>query len=60
MSLADLLLAPQIDFLQQTPEWQPLTANAPNLGAWFERTNARASMAATTWERVTERAAMPS
>jgi glutathione S-transferase len=53
LSLADVLIAPQIDFLKQTPEWEPLTAGVPNLRAWLDRMNARASMQATTWERVT-------
>jgi glutathione S-transferase len=53
LSLADVLIAPQIDFLKQTPEWEPLTAGVPKLRAWLDRMNARASMQATTWERVT-------
>jgi glutathione S-transferase len=52
LTLADLLLAPQLDFLQQTPEWQALTASHPNLGRWLARMNARPSFAATTWEKV--------
>src|SRR5271167_1053912 len=52
ISLADLILAPQLEFLSQTPEWGPLTANNPNLGSWLQRMNTRPSMRATTWERV--------
>jgi|SRR5271167_215665 len=52
ISLADLILAPQLDFLSQTPEWEPLTANNPNLRSWLDRMNSRPSMRATTWERV--------
>ena len=52
LTLADLLLAPQLDFLQQTPEWEALTAGHPNLGRWLARMAARPSMQATTWERV--------
>ena len=52
VSLADLMVAPQLDFLTQTPEWQPLTAATPNLMAWLARMNARASLQATTMERV--------
>jgi glutathione S-transferase len=52
ISLADVLLAPQLDFFRETPEWEPLTADAANLRAWLDRMNARPSMAATTWERV--------
>lgn len=52
VSLADILVAPQMDFLAQTPEWEPLTAERPNLPAWLARMNARKSLQATTWERV--------
>jgi glutathione S-transferase len=52
ISLADVLLAPQLDFFRETPEWEPLTAGHANIRAWLERMNARRSMAATTWERV--------
>jgi glutathione S-transferase len=56
ITLADVLLAPQLDFLRQTPEWEPLTAHHANLRAWLDRMNARPSMMATTWERVAEMA----
>ncbi|MGO9934336.1 MAG: glutathione S-transferase family protein [Steroidobacteraceae bacterium] len=52
ISLADLILAPQLDFMSQTPEWEPLTANKPNLCSWMDRMNSRPSVRATTWERV--------
>ena len=52
ISLADLLLAPQLDFMRVTPEWTQLVAGKENLSAWLERMNARPSMQATTWERV--------
>jgi glutathione S-transferase len=52
VSLADLLLAPQLDFMRDTPEWTVLTASTPALSRWLERMNARPSLAATTWERV--------
>ncbi len=52
ISLADVLLAPQLDFLRETPEWEPLTCANPNLREWLDRMTARPSMAATTWERV--------
>jgi glutathione S-transferase len=51
-TLADALLAPQLDFLGQTPEWPALTANHANLGRWLERMRERPSFAATTWEKV--------
>jgi glutathione S-transferase len=52
LSLADILLAPQLEFLRATPEWEPLTAGAVNLRNWVDRMMARPSMAATTWERL--------
>jgi glutathione S-transferase len=57
LSLADLMIAPQLDFFAQTPEWAPLSANAPNLVAWLGRMNERACMKQTTWERVAQMAA---
>lgn len=50
ITLADLILAPQLDFLAATPEWDPLTAHSPNIRQWLDRMNARPSMRATTWE----------
>lgn len=55
-SLADILLAPQIDFLRITPEWEALSAGCGPLVTWIGRMNARPSLAATTWERVAARA----
>jgi glutathione S-transferase len=52
LSLADILLAPQIDFFVGTPEWERLVGPHPNLNAWSERMSARPSLAATTWDRV--------
>jgi glutathione S-transferase len=54
MSLADLLLAPQLDFFTLTPEWAALGLPHANLVDWLARMLARRSLAATTWERVTE------
>jgi len=56
LTLADLQTAPQLGFLSVTPEWQTLTASHPNLVAWIDRLEARASFKATTWQRLTERA----
>jgi glutathione S-transferase len=56
ISLADLLVAPQIGFFTQTPEWSVLGAPHPNLVAWLARMEARPSLKATTWERVSEMA----
>jgi glutathione S-transferase len=52
ISLADVHLAPQLDFLRATPEWEPLTSKHANLGKWLDLMNSRPSMAATTWDRV--------
>ena len=52
VSLADIVAASQMDFLAQTPEWAPLTADRPNLPKWLARMEARQSFRATTWERV--------
>ena len=57
VTLADLMVAPQLDFLSQTPEWAALTAKTVNLGAWLDRMTARKSLAATTWERIAALAA---
>lgn len=54
MSLADLSIAPQMDFFVGLPEWDTLTGRHSNLRNWMESMNARASMKATTWERVAE------
>jgi glutathione S-transferase len=56
ITLADLMVAPQIDFFAGLPEWEPLTRNRPNLVAWLKRMNARPSFSATTWDRVSEMA----
>jgi glutathione S-transferase len=56
VSLADLLLAPQIEFFTETPEWAVLGAPHGNLVAWLARMAARPSLLATTWARVTEMA----
>ena len=57
LTLADLMIGPQIDFFVQMPEWAPLTADTPNLVAWLARMNERACMKQTTWERVAQMAA---
>lgn len=54
VSLADLHLAPQMDFLSQTPEWAAISLETPNIVAWLARMNLRPSMKATTWERISE------
>jgi glutathione S-transferase len=56
ISLADLMVAPAVAFFTATPEWAELGAPHPNLVAWLSRMEARPSMKATTWERVSEMA----
>jgi glutathione S-transferase len=56
LSLADLMVAPAVEFFTHTPEWSELGAPHQNLAAWLSRMAARPSMKATTWERVTEMA----
>jgi glutathione S-transferase len=56
VSLADMLIAPQLDFLAATPEWSALTAEAPKLVAWLDRMNTRSSLKATTWEQLSKMA----
>jgi glutathione S-transferase len=54
LTLADILLVPQLDFLSLTPEWSNLTADKPRVCRWLHQMNARASLIATTWERVAD------
>ncbi len=57
ISLAEMMLVPQVDFMHQTPEWAELTGTLPNLVAWFQRASARPSFKTTTWEAVSALAA---
>lgn len=54
VSLADIMVAPHMDFLAQTPEWIPLTRGRPNLVEWLARMNERKCMQLTTWEVVAQ------
>jgi len=54
LSLADLMLAPAVEFFAMIPEWSSLGAPHANLMAWLTRMQERPSMTATTWERVSE------
>jgi glutathione S-transferase len=54
LSLADLMVAPHIEFFTTIPEWKVLGASHANLVAWMTRMQERPSMKATTWERVAE------
>lgn len=46
VSLADCLIAPQMDMLARTPEWRALTAGRENLCAWLAAMQTRPSLAA--------------
>lgn len=56
-SLADFALAPHIDFLELAVEGREMLATHANLRAWLKRMNARPSLASTTWDAMSERAA---
>jgi glutathione S-transferase len=56
LSLADLMVAPAVAFFTATPEWAELGLPHANLVAWLKRMEARPSLQATTWERVSEMA----
>jgi glutathione S-transferase len=56
VSLADLLVGPQMDMLSETPEWAALGAPHANLVAWLARMRARPSFETTTFTRVVEMA----
>jgi glutathione S-transferase len=49
VSLADLLLAPHIEFFTLTPEWTALGAPHAKIVAWLARMEASPSLQATTW-----------
>jgi len=57
LSLADLMIAPQLELASQCQEGRDLLAPHPALRAWLERMEARPSMAATTWDRLLQLAA---
>jgi len=56
LSLADVMLAPHMDFFTGIPEWKELSGGHGNLQMWIARMNDRASMQATTWPKVSEMA----
>ncbi len=57
VSLADVLVAPHMDFFTGIPEWNDLTGGHENLQRWIARMNERPSMQATTWPKVSAMAA---
>jgi len=54
LTLADLMIGPQVGFLTYTPEWAELSKDRPNLAAWLDRLESRPSFQQTTWEKLTE------
>jgi glutathione S-transferase len=56
LSIADLILAPQLDFLAETPEGKSLLG-ATRLGDWLARMNTRPSMQRTQRPEALRRAA---
>ncbi|HEV2363606.1 MAG TPA: glutathione S-transferase family protein [Caulobacteraceae bacterium] len=50
LSLADLMIAPQMDLLTLAPEGEALVKARPRLAAWLARVIGRPSFKATTWE----------
>jgi glutathione S-transferase len=57
LSLADLLLAPQLSMFALAPEGAQILRDHENLRGWLQCMEARPSMQATTWDRLIERAA---
>jgi len=55
LSIADLMLAPQLDFFAETPEGKSLLHDT-RLKAWLDRMNARPSMQATPRPKALRRA----
>ena len=57
LSLADLMIGPQLELYRRAPEWDELVAERGNLSGWLERLEARPSMRATLWEALSARIA---
>ncbi len=57
ISIADLMLAPHLDFLAMTPEGVELLAPHPRLAAWLALMRSRDSMARTGMDRLLKQAA---
>ena len=56
-TLADVLIAPQMDFVAATPEGAAILERSPRLTGWLERMRARPSMQATLPPEMFRRAA---
>lgn len=52
ITIADLMLAPHMAYLAETPEGQAMLPSYPRLSAWLARMAERPSMMKTTWERL--------
>lgn len=57
LSIADLMVAPHVDFFLMTPESEGLLAGHDRLRRWMDRMQARPSMQATSWAALTSRLA---
>ena len=55
LSLADLLLAPQLSMFALAPEGVAILQDHENLNGWLARIEVRPSMKATTWDKLLER-----
>lgn len=53
ITLADLLVGPQLELFARAPEWDELVADAPNLAQFLTRIEARPAMQCTRMERLT-------
>jgi glutathione S-transferase len=56
LSIADIMLAPQLAMVAMTPEVAGLMPSYPQLAAWLERMSVRPSMERTTRDRLLEAA----
>ena len=52
MTASDLILPPHLSMFAMTEEGNDVLSGHPVLTAWLERTEARPSMQATTWEKL--------
>ena len=52
ISIADLLMIPQLSFLAETAEGQDMLGPHPSLIGWIRRMEDRPSMKNTTWDRL--------
>jgi glutathione S-transferase len=50
LSIADVMLAPHLDFLADAPEGAPMFAAHPALAMWLDQMKSRPSMVVTEWD----------